>query len=147
MSEAQVFEFRDVKLSQDTPKQATLLCRTDRLIGAVQIIRKGGENNMHSHRHLDGMWTVISGRARFYGEGDVIIAELGQYEGILIPRGFKYWFECASEEESLVILQVESSDMPMPKLQAFVADRQDHAQKKEWFDAVAQGMAGSGPKP
>lgn len=140
MSDVQVFRIPIDDVPVETPKKASLLCRSDRLIGALQVIRKGGETNLHSHRHLDGMWTVLSGRARFYGEGDKVIADLGPHEGILLPRGTKYWFECASGDEPLVILQVEASDKEMPKLQAFVADREDHATRKEWVDTVSDGL-------
>jgi mannose-6-phosphate isomerase-like protein (cupin superfamily) len=50
---------------------------------------------------------VLEGRARFYGEGDQLIGDLGKYEGVMIPRGTPYWFE-SSGEVPLQILQVES---------------------------------------
>jgi hypothetical protein len=46
---------------------------------------------------------------KFYGEGDKLIAELKKTEGILIPRGFKYWFESASDE-ALEIIRVAARD-------------------------------------
>jgi hypothetical protein len=46
---------------------------------------------------------------KFYGEGDQVIAELKKTEGILIPRGFKYWFESASAEP-LEIIRVAARD-------------------------------------
>ena len=49
---------------------------------------------------------VLAGRVRFYGPGDVVIGEFGKYEGILIPRGEQYWFESASNDEELEILQM-----------------------------------------
>ena len=49
---------------------------------------------------------VLAGRVRFYGPGDVMIGEFGKYEGILIPRGEQYWFESASDDEELEILQM-----------------------------------------
>ena len=39
-------------------------------------------------------------------KGDVVIGEFGKYEGILIPRGEQYWFESASVDEELEILQM-----------------------------------------
>lgn len=89
------------------------LARTDRVLANVQVLKKGGETNLHTHHHLDGFWMVLKGRARFYGEGDVVVADIGQHEGVLIPRHFKYWFESVGEEV-LEILQVESSDIQMP---------------------------------
>jgi mannose-6-phosphate isomerase-like protein (cupin superfamily) len=57
---------------------------------------------------MDGMWMVLTGRARFYGEGDEVIGEFGPLEGVYIPRDVKYWFESASEDEPLQLLQVEA---------------------------------------
>jgi mannose-6-phosphate isomerase-like protein (cupin superfamily) len=90
----------------------TRLIRTDIMIGQVQLMRHGGEERLHSHAHLDGLWMVLNGRCRFYGEGDALLADLGKHEGVLIPRGFKYWFESVGDEE-LELLQVEAFDVPM----------------------------------
>ena len=89
------------------------LARTDRMVAALQVVKQGGENLLHSHKHLDGFWMVLKGRARFYGPDNVVIGDLGAREGILIPRGFRYWFESASEEV-LELLQVEASDIAVP---------------------------------
>lgn len=132
--EPQHFRFSpDIK--EGLPKQVKILCRTDRMIGAVQVIQKDGENNLHSHAHLDGMWTVLSGKAKFYGEGKDPIAELGQFEGILIPRGFKYWFE-SSGEDLLVLHQVEASDIAMPTLNDVMKDRVNYEAVKDSFQSA-----------
>jgi mannose-6-phosphate isomerase-like protein (cupin superfamily) len=89
------------------------LARTDRMLANVQVLKHGGETNLHTHHHLDGFWMVLKGQARFYGEGDVVVADLKQHEGVLIPRHFKYWFESVGDE-TLEILQVECADIPMP---------------------------------
>ena len=85
------------------------LARSDIMFAAVKAIREGGENNLHSHTALDGFWFVLKGRARFYGEGDVLLGDLGPQEGIFLPRGTMYWFEAAGGE-LLEILQVEAID-------------------------------------
>jgi mannose-6-phosphate isomerase-like protein (cupin superfamily) len=100
------------------------LARTDRVLANMQVLKNGGETNLHTHHHLDGFWMVIQGRARFYGEGDVVIADLAAMEGVLIPRHLKYWFESVGDEV-LEILQVESSDIPLPGGQPI--ERQDFA--------------------
>ena len=87
-------------------KAIVQLAGSDIIRGRVQVVREGGENNLHSHRGMDGFWMVLAGRARFYGPGDVLIGEFGKYEGILIPRGEQYWFESASDDEELEILQM-----------------------------------------
>jgi mannose-6-phosphate isomerase-like protein (cupin superfamily) len=81
------------------------LCKSELLRGSVAILKEGGETNLHSHAGNDGFWMVFRGRARFYGEGDVLVADLGPMDGVLIPHGFKYWFE-SSSEEPLEILHI-----------------------------------------
>jgi mannose-6-phosphate isomerase-like protein (cupin superfamily) len=85
------------------------LVRSDILFSAVQVIREGGENSLHSHSAMDGFWFVLQGRARFYGEGDKLIAEIGRHEGVFVPRNAPYWFESAGDEV-LELLQVEAID-------------------------------------
>ena len=101
--------FRYTKPEQTKDKVIARLCRTDIMYASVQVIAKGGENNMHAHTAQDGFWMVLKGRAKFYGEGDVLIAEIGPHEGVLVPRGVQYWFE-SSSPEILEILQVEAID-------------------------------------
>src|SRR5437879_3465016 len=105
----------------------TIRCRarTDILFADVQILRDGGETNLHSHSHLDGFWMVLSGRARFYGEGDALIGDLGPREGVLLPRGTKYWFESVGPEP-LEILQIEASDRAMLTNAELMSDRVDY---------------------
>ena len=61
----------------------------------------------------DGFFLVIQGAAKFYGEGDVLLAELTAQGGVVMPHGFKYWFE-SSGTEPLRLLHVAASD---PNLQ------------------------------
>ena len=98
MSEPQASVFKYVRPEMRTRKTFVKLARTDRMMAYVQVLSSGGENNLHSHGHLDGFWMVLKGRARFYGEGDKLLADLGPHEGILLPRNFRYWFESASPE-------------------------------------------------
>ena len=107
MSEGSYQVFKYEKPS-DMPggKVIVQLAGSDIIRGRVQVVREGGENNLHSHRGMDGFWMVLSGRVRFYGPGDVVIGEFGKHEGILIPRGEQYWFESASDDEELEILQM-----------------------------------------
>ncbi len=90
----------------DGDKMIIELAGSDIIRGRVQVVRKGGENNLHSHDGMDGFWMVLSGRVRFYGPGDEVIGEFGQHEGILIPRGSSYWFESADEGQDLELLQM-----------------------------------------
>lgn len=105
-------------------KAVKLMARTD--IGAflVQVIGSGGENNLHSHAHADGFWFVHAGRVRFYTTDDVVIGEFGPGEGILVPRGYPYWFESVGEQE-LELLQFDALDRSMT-MEEILADRTDH---------------------
>jgi mannose-6-phosphate isomerase-like protein (cupin superfamily) len=98
------------------PGRGTAKCRlaeTDLATVAVKRIREGGENTLHMHPNADGFWTVLSGRVRFYTTDDVLVADLGAMEGVVIPRTFPYWFESASEDEELEILQVLVCSTPV----------------------------------
>ena len=125
--QARVFRYTRPDLT--TKKTMVRLARTDRMLAFVQVLREGGENNLHSHGHLDGFWMVLKGRARFYGDGDKLLAELGPHEGILLPRNFKYWFE-SSSSETLELLQVEAADIAMPEDRQVIEDRKDHSAQK-----------------
>lgn len=91
--------------ASDKPKDILMLGRSARLRTQVQIVREGGENNLHYHTNSDTCWFVLAGRVRFYGVGDRLIGEYGAREGILIPEGSRYWFEKVGEE-ALELLQV-----------------------------------------
>jgi mannose-6-phosphate isomerase-like protein (cupin superfamily) len=110
-------------------KRVLSLARTDIIRANLHLVREGGETNLHAHPKSDGLWVVLQGRARFYGEGDAVIADIGQHEAVLIPRGFKYWFESASDEP-LEILQVAASEVPMPDPAESRADRIDYTPPK-----------------
>lgn len=99
------------------------LVKTQTLLSMVQIFRGGGgEQELHMHTAMDGFWFVLSGRARFYGEGDELVADLGPHEGILVPAGAKYWFE-AGDCEQLELLQVEAIDHRTKNEVVYYADR------------------------
>ncbi len=105
--EVQLFKYERPEF--DGVKKSIHLCHSDILKGLVQVVKKGGENNLHAHTGDDAFWLVLSGAVKFYGEGDKLIAELKKHEGIMIPRGFMYWFESASKEP-LEILRVSARD-------------------------------------
>lgn len=99
------------------------LVKTQTLLSMVQVFRGGGgEQELHMHTAMDGFWFVLTGRARFYGEGDELVADLGPHEGILVPAGAKYWFE-AGDCEQLELLQVEAVDHRTKNEVVYYADR------------------------
>ena len=111
-AESRIQAFRYQKPDKFTAGKASVrLCNSDVLMGLVQVVQDGGENNLHYHKTNDGFWLVLGGRARFYGPGDEDLGEFGRHEGIFIPRGARYWFERVGDEE-LEILRVGASSEP-----------------------------------
>ncbi len=88
----------------DRPKVSVRLGQTDIVRAQIQVIHEGGENNLHYHTKVDGMFTVLSGRIRFYGPEDEVIAECGPMEGVIIPRNARYWFDNVGEGDAEVML-------------------------------------------
>jgi mannose-6-phosphate isomerase-like protein (cupin superfamily) len=114
-------------------KKSMILCNSDLMKVMVQVVKEGGENNLHSHTGDDAFWYVIDGAVKFYGEGDKLIGEFKKGEGILIPRGFKYWFE-SSSSQPLEILRVTAKDQTVDN------KRVNHAPAKPWM--IEQRVAG-----
>lgn len=121
--------FRYERPETESPKKVLWLARTDRLFATMQVIRKGGETNLHSHSHLDGFWYVLAGRGRFYSDHTKLACEIGPNEGVLIPRGVKYWFE-AIGDDPLELIQVECSDVAMKTGEQLLADRTNFSPMK-----------------
>lgn len=130
VTQVTVFQYQRPDL--DHGKGTIFLGRTDILTGMIQVVREGGENNLHAHTATDGFWFVLGGRARFYGEDDVLLADLGRHEGILIPRGFKYWFESASDEP-LEILRVGAT------VHGQKSERIDYTPPPSWVTRTPDG--------
>ena len=122
--EAKVFKYQTPQF--DGVKKTLQVCNSDLMKVQVQVVKDGGENNLHSHTGDDAFWYVMSGAVKFYGEGDEVIGEFNKGEGILIPRGFKYWFE-SSSSEPLEILRVTAKDQKVEN------QRVDHSARKQWM--------------
>jgi mannose-6-phosphate isomerase-like protein (cupin superfamily) len=122
--EPKVFKYQTPQF--DGVKKTLQVCNSDLMKVQVQVVKDGGENNLHSHTGDDAFWYVMSGAVKFYGEGDEVIGEFNKGEGILIPRGFKYWFE-SSSSEPLEILRVTAKDQKVEN------QRVDHSAKKQWM--------------
>jgi mannose-6-phosphate isomerase-like protein (cupin superfamily) len=114
------------------PKDVLMLAKSSRLRTLVQIVREGGENNLHYHTNSDTCWVVLKGRVRFYGLGDKLIGEYGPTEGILIPEGSRYWFEKAGDEQ-LELLQVVGTAGVQGK-----SERINIEKHKDWMEGSEQ---------
>lgn len=113
-------------------KKIVKLAGNDHLRVAVQVVKEGGENNLHFHTNTDIVYTVLRGRVRFYGPGDLVYGEFGEHEGLVIPAGARYWFETTGE-------------VPLELFQIFVytdrpstAARVNVSEAKAWMDGVAE---------
>jgi len=129
-------EFRHQTPEFEGVKKTWQVCNSDLMKVQVQVVKNGGENNLHTHTGEDAFWYVISGAVKFYGEGDQVIGEYKKGEGILVPRGFKYWFESASPE-ALEILRVTAKDQNIDN------KRVDLSPQKQWM--VDQKTFGARP--
>lgn len=101
----QSFSYQCPDDTQGRAKRIVHLARAGVLDLHVQIVDQGGANNLHMHTHCDEAFLVLEGRVRFYGENDVVIAECGALEGVVIPAEAPYWFESISESP-LQILRI-----------------------------------------
>lgn len=122
--EAKEFRFKTPEF--EGVKKTWHVCNSDLMKVQMQVVKNGGENNLHTHTGEDAFWYVVSGAVKFYGEGDKLVGEYKKGEGVLIPRGYKYWFESASEEP-LEILRVTAKDQNVDN------KRVDLSPKKQWM--------------
>ena len=101
--DVQVFRYQRPAFPEGRGKGVQLLGRTDLAFAAIQrLSATGGETNLHTHANVDGFWMVLTGRVRFYTTDDVVIADLGPMEGIVVPRGYPYWFGAVGEESEII---------------------------------------------
>ncbi len=119
-------EFRYQTPEFEGVKKTLQVCNSDLMKVQVQVVKNGGENNLHTHTGEDAFWYVISGAVKFYGEGDKLVGEYKKGEGILVPRGYKYWFESASQEP-LEVLRVTAKDQNIDN------KRVDLSPQKQWM--------------
>jgi mannose-6-phosphate isomerase-like protein (cupin superfamily) len=101
-----VFSLRSRIVKQgrlDMPVAATGLLNI-----VLKVYGSGGENAVHAHTNEDHAFIVLQGSATFYGADDQVIGTVGQYQGILLPRGTFYRFT-AGTAEPLVLLRVAAT--------------------------------------
>lgn len=83
--------------ASDLTGKAAALARSDELGLSVSRYRaEGGENGLHSHPG-DSIWYVIEGEATFWAEDSVLLAELKPNDGIMVPDGARYRFQCTTD--------------------------------------------------
>ncbi len=89
----------DVQLP-DGQKIHVKLAGTDSCRASVQILIKGGDNNLHYHPNMDLIYMVLQGQIEFYGPGDKLIGVFGKHEGLMLPENSRYWFKSVGDEEA-----------------------------------------------
>jgi mannose-6-phosphate isomerase-like protein (cupin superfamily) len=129
-------EFRHQTPEFDGVKKTWQVCNSDLMKVQVQVVKNGGENNLHTHTGEDAFWYVISGAVKFYGEGDKLVGEYKKGEGILVPRGYKYWFESASQEP-LEILRVTAKDQNIDNKRVDLSPQKDWMTQQNTFGSRA----------
>lgn len=97
-----------------TEKARIELGRGGNVRGVVQVVKEGGENNLHYHTDADSFWMVLKGRVKFYGVDDELLGEYGPQEGIITPAFTRYWFESSGDDE-LELLQIGAFSGPEVK--------------------------------
>ena len=127
-------EFRYQTPDFEGVKKTMQVCNSDLMKVQVQVVKNGGENNLHTHTGEDAFWYVISGAVKFYGEGDKLVGEYKKGEGILVPRGYKYWFESASTEP-LEVLRVTAKDQNIDNKRVDLSPQKDWMVEKNVFGA------------
>ena len=80
------------------------LARTDLLTLSLKINAEGGENAVHMHLNEDHSFVVLEGEVTFFDEHGVGTT-LGQYEGIMIPKGAFYRY-LNTGDRNLFLLRV-----------------------------------------
>jgi mannose-6-phosphate isomerase-like protein (cupin superfamily) len=127
-------EFRYQTPDFEGVKKTMQVCNSDLMKVQVQVVKNGGENNLHTHTGEDAFWYVISGAVKFYGEGDKLVGEYKKGEGLLVPRGYKYWFESASTEPREV-LRVTAKDQNIDNKRVDLSPQKDWMVEKNVFGA------------
>jgi len=121
----------------EVSKAIVLLGRSDIMRAAVQVVREGGENNLHAHAGMDIFYMVLAGKARFYGTGDALLGEFGPQEGVLIPRNGAYWFESIGDTE-LELLQVAAFDRSVENKRIDHEPRGREIERVKQFSAIVK---------
>lgn len=69
-----------------------------------KVYSRGGENALHAHPREDHMFFVLQGAATFHF-GDGASQAVGQWEGVLVPKGVLYRF-VSEGSDNLVMLRI-----------------------------------------
>lgn len=102
-AESKIVNFAFTRPEADLPdghKIHVKLAGTDSCRASVQILIKGGDNNLHYHPNMDLIYMVLQGQIEFYGPGDKLLGVYGKHEGLMLPENSRYWFKSIGDEEA-----------------------------------------------
>lgn len=133
--ESFAFSPPDIEFPKEKKKVHVKLAGTNNVRASVQILREGGENNLHYHPNMDLIYMTLKGRIRFYGPGDKVIGEYGPLEGVLLPENSRYWFESVGTEEAH-LLQIAGFPKGIGALKRIALEPPKQADGGEgvWYD-------------
>ncbi len=135
-----VFQRPDGEL-QPGRKMHVKLAGTDSCRAQVQVLKKGGENNLHYHPNMDLIYMVLKGRVTFYGPGDKILGSYGPFEGLLLPENSRYWFGSEGDEEAH-LLQIAGYPKGAKMSRRINAEPlKDTQQGSQWFGVTKEEEA------
>ena len=129
--EARMKSFRYERPEQDAVKTIAWLVKDPQFTVAVQVVKDGGENNLHYHTNASQVYFVIAGNVRFNGVREKVISELGPLQGIFVPAGARYWFEKTGSDD-LQMLQIVART-------GAKSERLDIEPQKEWMNGRTLG--------
>lgn len=130
----QTFRYRKPGEQEKGKREIVRLCEIQSMRGSVHVVRKGGEEHLHSHQTVDGFWMVLSGHVRFYGGGHRLLGDLGAMEGILLPRNNRYWFESVGDDDAEVLQVLHIDPKQGFRRENYEKRKYDVKSGLKWFD-------------
>jgi mannose-6-phosphate isomerase-like protein (cupin superfamily) len=129
------FAAPDIEFPNEKQKIHVRLAGTNTVRASIQVLRQGGENNLHFHPNMDLIYMVLKGRIRFYGPEDKVLGEYGAEEGLLLPENSRYWFESVGDEEAH-LLQIAGFPKGINAFKRIAVEPPKHDDGGEgvWFD-------------
>ena len=86
--------------SAHAPRHNARLMSEGALRVSVILLRPGAGNRLHTHEGLDTIRYGLKGRVRFFRPDGAPYGDLTPGEGVLMPPGVPYRFECVGDEDA-----------------------------------------------
>jgi quercetin dioxygenase-like cupin family protein len=136
-AEAKIVNFKFERPAAEIPegkKAHVKLAGTNSCRASVQVLNRGGENNLHYHPNMDLIYMVLKGRVEFYGPEGKLLGDYGPQEGLLLPENSRYWFESVGDEEAW-LMQIAGFPKGVEAYRRVAVEAPKHADGGEgtWF--------------